>query len=197
LKWECWFRWYDISWLPFHLSVLFISLQIKEFRVFSTHLNDSVFSSCFFYITGLHFFHLLVGLFISCLFFWASSFPSKGHFLSQVRVSEIHLFYNLQLFYWHFIEILWIFIFLVFYRFLFHIFFFTLPTWSGITKVHAQPFYAQILFGVLTSQTLSISKIHLQEGFGSNLVYRGQLLFPFLLHCILLTFTNSSPSFVS
>jgi heme/copper-type cytochrome/quinol oxidase subunit 3 len=123
--------------LAFFLSVLFISLQIKEFRVFSTHLNDSVFSSCFFYITGLHFFHLLVGLFISCLFFWASSFPSKGHFLSQVRVSEIHLFYNLQLFYWHFIEILWIFIFLVFYRFLFHIFFFTLPTWSGITKVHA------------------------------------------------------------
>jgi heme/copper-type cytochrome/quinol oxidase subunit 3 len=103
--------------LAFFLSVLFISLQIKEFRVFSTHLNDSVFSSCFFYITGLHFFHLLVGLFISCLFFWASSFPSKGHFLSQVRVSEIHLFYNLQLFYWHFIEILWIFIFLVFYRF--------------------------------------------------------------------------------
>merc|ERR1711966_596825 len=99
------------------LCCAFISLQIKEFRVFSTHLNDSVFSSCFFYITGLHFFHLLVGLFISCLFFWASSFPSKGHFLSQVRVSEIHLFYNLQLFYWHFIEILWIFIFLVFYRF--------------------------------------------------------------------------------
>ena len=103
--------------LAFFLSVLFISLQIKEFRVFSTHLNDSVFSSCFFYITGLHFFHLLVGLFISCMFFWASSFPSKGNFLSQVRVTEIHLFYNLQLFYWHFIEILWIFIFLVFYRF--------------------------------------------------------------------------------
>ena len=27
----------------------------------------------------------------------------------------IHLFYNLQLFYWHFLEILWLFIFLVFY----------------------------------------------------------------------------------
>ena len=55
---------------------------------------------------------LLGGLFISSMFFWASSFPSKGNFLSQVRVTEIHLFYNLQLFYWHFIETLWIFIFL-------------------------------------------------------------------------------------
>ena len=37
----------------------------------------------------------------------------------NLRTSEIHLFYNLQLFYWHFLEILWLFIFLVFYiRFL-------------------------------------------------------------------------------
>ena len=33
----------------------------------------------------------------------------------NLRTSEIHLFYNLQLFYWHFLEILWLFIFLVLY----------------------------------------------------------------------------------
>ena len=103
--------------IAFFLSVLFISLQIKEFRVFSTCLNDSVFSSLFFYLTGLHFFHLLVGLFICCMFFWASSFPVKNNYLLTTRVSEVHLFYNLQLFYWHFLEILWVFIFLVFYRY--------------------------------------------------------------------------------
>jgi heme/copper-type cytochrome/quinol oxidase subunit 3 len=32
-----------------------------------------------------------------------------------LRTSEIHLFYNLQVFYWHFIEILWLFIFLLLY----------------------------------------------------------------------------------
>ena len=32
------------------------------------------------------------------------------------RVLEIHLFCNLQLFYWHFLEILWLFIFYVFYK---------------------------------------------------------------------------------
>ena len=69
------------------------------------------------WILTLHFFHLLVGLFLCCLFFYNCSF-SISYFLN-LRTSEIHLFYNLQLFYWHFLEILWLFIFLVFYNFFF------------------------------------------------------------------------------
>merc|ERR1712037_534380 len=43
-------------------------------------------------------------------------FPQKLNKFVNLRVSEVHLFYNLQLFYWHFLEILWLFIFLVFYK---------------------------------------------------------------------------------
>merc|ERR1712007_123091 len=68
------------------------------------------------FLTGLHFFHLLVGLFLLTLFFWGCSFPSKKNYFVSIRSSEVLLFYNLQLFYWHFLEILWLFIFLVFYR---------------------------------------------------------------------------------
>merc|ERR1712174_55585 len=89
----------------------FISLQIKEFRILGLSINDSVYSSVFFFLTGLHFFHLLVGLLLLCLFFWGCSFPSKISFSLILRVSEVHLFYNLQNFYWHFLEILWLFIF--------------------------------------------------------------------------------------
>merc|ERR1711939_979155 len=104
------------SLFSFTLAWTFISLQIKEFRIMGLSINDSVYSSLFFFLTGLHFFHLLFGLFLCCLFFWGCSFPFKiKHFLS-LRVSEIHLFYNLQLFYWHFLEFLWLFIFLVFYK---------------------------------------------------------------------------------
>merc|ERR1739845_238209 len=78
-------------------------------------INDSVYSSLFFFLTGLHFFHLLFGLFLCCLFFWGCSFPFKIKYFLSLRVSEIHLFYNLQLFYWHFLEFLWLFIFQVFY----------------------------------------------------------------------------------
>merc|ERR1712108_40389 len=100
----------------FSLAWSFISLQVKEFRIMGLSINDSVYSSCFFFLTGLHFFHLLVGLFLFCLFFWGCSFPFKNQYFLSLRVSEVHLFYNLQLFYWHFLEILWLFIFLVFYR---------------------------------------------------------------------------------
>merc|ERR1712003_322187 len=51
------------SLFSFILAWTFISLQIKEFRIMGLSINDSVYSSLFFFLTGLHFFHLLVGLF--------------------------------------------------------------------------------------------------------------------------------------
>merc|ERR1711904_743021 len=76
--------------------------------------NDSVYGSVFFFLTGLHFFHLVVGLFLLSLFFWGSSFPFKVFLYLNLR-SSVHLFYNLGNFYWHFLEILWLFIFLFLY----------------------------------------------------------------------------------
>merc|ERR1711935_976817 len=52
----------------------FISLQIKEFQIMGLSINDSVYSCVFFFLTGLHFFHLLFGLFLLILFFWSCSF---------------------------------------------------------------------------------------------------------------------------
>merc|ERR1712194_606137 len=65
------------SLFSFILAWTFISLQIKEFRIMGLSINDSVYSSVFFFLTGLHFFHLVVGLFLCCLFFWGCSFPVK------------------------------------------------------------------------------------------------------------------------
>merc|ERR1712112_754502 len=92
------------SIFSFILAWTFISLQIKEFRIMGLSINDSVYSSLFFFLTGLHFFHLLVGLFLCCLFFWGSSFQKKNSYFLFLRVSEVLLFSNLQLFYWHFLE---------------------------------------------------------------------------------------------
>merc|ERR1712199_7799 len=103
------------SLFSFILAWTFISLQIKEFRIMGLFINDSVYSSLFFFLTGLHFFHLVVGLFLLSLFFWSCSLPSKKTVFFTLRVSEVHLFYNLQNFYWHFLEILWLFIFLFLY----------------------------------------------------------------------------------
>merc|ERR1712157_131214 len=99
------------SLFSFILAWTFISLQIKEFRIMGLSINDSVYSSLFFILTGLHFFHLLVGLFLCFCSFWGCSFPFKNVYFLSLRVFKVHLFYNLQLFYWHFLEFLWLFIF--------------------------------------------------------------------------------------
>ena len=52
---------------------------------------------------------------INDFLFW-TSFKSHFYYLN-LRSSEIHLFYNLGDFYWHFLEILWLFIFLFLYSF--------------------------------------------------------------------------------
>merc|ERR1712059_116943 len=62
------------SLFSFILAWTFISLQIKEFRIMGLLINDSVYSSVFFFLTGLHFFHLLLGLLLLSLLFWSCSF---------------------------------------------------------------------------------------------------------------------------
>merc|ERR1712207_5000 len=52
----------------------FISLQIKEFQIMGLSINNSVYSCVFFFLTGLHFFHLLLGVLLFCLLLWSCSF---------------------------------------------------------------------------------------------------------------------------
>merc|ERR1712079_7787 len=77
----------------------FISLQIKEFRIMGLSINDSVYSCVFFFLTGLHFFHLLLGLLLLGLFFWSCSFPLKILKQKLLRISEVILFSYLLIFY--------------------------------------------------------------------------------------------------
>merc|ERR1712188_325763 len=91
------------SLFSFILALTFISLQIREFRIMGLNINDTVYSSVFFFLTGLHFFHLLLGLFLLSLFFWGQSFIYLKGFFAHARITEVHLYYNLQLFYWHFL----------------------------------------------------------------------------------------------
>jgi cytochrome c oxidase subunit 3 len=72
------------SLFGFILAWTFISLQIKEFRILGLSINDSVYSCLFFFLTGLHFFHLLLGLLLLSLLFWSSSFGFNLWFLLEL-----------------------------------------------------------------------------------------------------------------
>ena len=52
----------NLSIISFILAWTFILLQLKEFRNMAFYINDSIFGSIFFFLTGLHFFHVVVGI---------------------------------------------------------------------------------------------------------------------------------------
>ena len=83
----------------------------------------------------------------ACSDFLSSLFQIKDYFqlLFFLRTSEINLFYNLQVFYWHFLEILWLFIFLVLYL------------WFLKDRVIIQRFLFSLMLAVIS---LSISLLH-------------------------------------
>jgi heme/copper-type cytochrome/quinol oxidase subunit 3 len=67
-----------------YLSALFIFLQWFEYFYVSKHINDSVYGSIFFLMTGFHGFHVIIGtIFLginaSRLFTW-TTFTRKHHF---------------------------------------------------------------------------------------------------------------------
>merc|ERR1712083_1280785 len=64
------------SLFSFLLAWTFISLQIKEFGIMGLSINNSLYSCLFFFLTGFHFFHLLLGLLLLSLLFWSCSFSS-------------------------------------------------------------------------------------------------------------------------
>jgi len=66
------------SLFSFSLAWTFISLQIKEFGIMGLSINDSVYSCVFFFISGLHFFHLLIGFLLLRLYFWSCSFSEDS-----------------------------------------------------------------------------------------------------------------------
>ena len=74
------------SLFSFILAWTFISLQIKEFRIMGLSINDSVYSCVFFFLTGLHFFHLIVGLLLLSLLFWSCSLSSDSKTKNSLEI---------------------------------------------------------------------------------------------------------------
>jgi heme/copper-type cytochrome/quinol oxidase subunit 3 len=102
----------------FLLAFTFISLQVKEFHNITLYMNESIYSCVFFFLTGLHLFHVLVGILLIGLMLWTSCYSRfiVNFILYQLRVTPHHMNYTLQLVYWHFVECLWLFIYYVLYN---------------------------------------------------------------------------------
>lgn len=95
------------------IGILFIDMQILEIRNYFIKLNfnfnDRIFSSSFLFTTSLHASHVVLGLFglIVSLFF----------FLNNYNNSFFNVNYEFSIWYWHFVDYIWIGVFTLFYYF--------------------------------------------------------------------------------
>merc|ERR1712225_98745 len=84
------------------LGLLFLFMQVCEYQLLCFYISDSFFASSFYLITGLHFSHVIVGIVLLGFVF--------------TSLYNVKLFYlNIQLFYWHFVEVIWLVLYIVFY----------------------------------------------------------------------------------
>lgn len=89
------------------LAISFLYSQAFEYFELPFNISDGVYPSCFYMLTGLHGLHVLFGtIFILTCFARLLKFKLlKNHHLSLV----------LAIYYWHFVDIIWIFLFLSIY----------------------------------------------------------------------------------
>ena len=94
-------------WLTILLGMLFTSIQAYEYAHAPFPFGGLNYGSAFFMATGFHGFHVLVGtiFLIVCLI---RSY--KGHFTPQQ-----HFGFEAAAWYWHFVDVVWLFLFMVVY----------------------------------------------------------------------------------
>nr|UUC08060.1 cytochrome c oxidase subunit 3 [Parantropora penelope] len=89
------------------LGLYFTVLQGCEYVEASFSLSDGVYGTTFFVATGFHGLHVLIGtsFLLVCLF---------RHFSSHFTVSH-HLGFEAAAWYWHFVDVVWLFLFVSIY----------------------------------------------------------------------------------
>nr|AOX48587.1 cytochrome c oxidase subunit 3 [Eimeria sp.]AOX48590.1 cytochrome c oxidase subunit 3 [Eimeria sp.] len=101
------------------IALGFTSVQVCEYLGLAIYINDGVLGTYLLCITGLHFFHVLVGAILLFFTFWRGSLQYNPN--TQVRVytsSSIIVLPQLEsytLLYWHFVEAIWLVIHFTFY----------------------------------------------------------------------------------
>jgi heme/copper-type cytochrome/quinol oxidase subunit 3 len=89
------------------LAIFFTALQAFEYVEASFTIADGIFGSTFFMATGFHGFHVIIGtLFISVC--------TARLFVHQFT-KEHHFGFEAAAWYWHFVDVVWLFLFTVIY----------------------------------------------------------------------------------
>lgn len=92
------------------LGLHFLLVQFIEYSRLPITINDSINSVLFFSITGLHLIHVIIGL-----IFLIIAFLRQYYSLNYTYYQNINIQTKITCFYWHFVDIMWILVFLIVY----------------------------------------------------------------------------------
>ena len=89
------------------LAILFTGFQAFEYKHASFTMSDCIYGSTFFMATGFHGFHVFIG---TC-FLTVCLFRLIDHHFTR----EHHFGFEAAAWYWHFVDVVWLFLFVVIY----------------------------------------------------------------------------------
>lgn len=93
-----------LTWI---LGLIFLNFQILEYIIAPFSISDSIYGSTFFIATGFHGLHVFIGilfLFVCNIRIITNQFSSRHHFGFEAAA-----------WYWHFVDVVWIYLYLFVY----------------------------------------------------------------------------------
>ena len=89
------------------LAVVFTIFQAVEYSVSSFTISDGAFGSCFYFGTGFHGLHVIIGTAFLAVGLW--------RVLAYHATENHHLGLESGILYWHFVDVVWLFLFISIY----------------------------------------------------------------------------------
>lgn len=89
------------------LAILFTCLQGFEYINAPFNISDGIYGSCFYLTTGLHGFHVFLGT--------VALIVSLIRLILNHYSTTIHTGLNIAIWYWHFVDVVWLFLFISIY----------------------------------------------------------------------------------
>lgn len=89
------------------LAIIFTAFQGIEYSVSSFTISDGAFGSCFYFGTGFHGLHVMIGTVFLAVGLW--------RLLAYHLTENHHLGLESGILYWHFVDVVWLFLFISIY----------------------------------------------------------------------------------
>jgi len=93
--------------LTIALALVFTALQGVEYTVSSFTISDGTFGSCFYFGTGFHGIHVMIGTAFIAVALW--------RILAYHVTDNHHLGFEASILYWHFVDVVWLFLYISVY----------------------------------------------------------------------------------